>query len=162
TSANAVRFARERAETLGIDLAHVRAVGVCVGPATAEAARAAGLPVDVVPDRGDAEGVLLLLRRLSPRGRRFLLPRSSLAREVLPEGLRREGAEVDAVVAYRTVPAEVDAAGLCAALRAGEFAALTFTSPSAVRHFAALLDPPSLEAARRCAVAAIGSVTAAA
>jgi uroporphyrinogen III methyltransferase/synthase len=162
TSANAVRFARARAQALRVDLSRTRALGVCVGPATAETARAAGFPAHVVPDRSDAEGVLELLRRLSPRGRRFLLPRSALAREELPEGLRREGADVDAVVAYRTVPAEVDAAALRAALRAGELAALTFTSPSAVRHFAALLDPPSLEAARRCAVAAIGSVTAAA
>ena len=162
TSANAVRFASERARVLQVDLSRTRAIGVCVGPATAETARAAGLPAQVVPDRSDAEGVLALLRRLSPRGRRFLLPRSSLAREELPEGLRREGAEVDAVIAYRAVPAEVDAAVLRAALRADDFAALTFTSPSAARHFTALLDPPSLVAARRCAVAAIGSVTAAA
>jgi len=162
TSASAVRFASERARALQIDLSRTRAIGVCVGPTTAETARAAGLPAQVVPDRSDAQGVLELLRRLSPRGRRFLLPRSSLAREELPEGLRREGAEVDAVIAYRTVPAEVDAAALRAALRADEFAALTFTSPSAARHFTALLDPPSLEASRRCAVAAIGSVTAAA
>jgi uroporphyrinogen-III synthase len=81
---------------------------------------------------------------------------------VLPEGLRAAGAVVDDPVAYRTLPAAVDAAALRAELVSGRLAALTFTSPSAVRHFAALLDAPALEAARRCAVAAIGSVTAAA
>src|SRR5262249_27253680 len=62
TSANGVRFACARARALGVEMSPSRAVGVCVGPATAEAARAAGLPVDVVPDRRDAEGVLELLR----------------------------------------------------------------------------------------------------
>jgi uroporphyrinogen III methyltransferase/synthase len=163
TSGNAVRFTAERARERGVSLAGFAGTVVCVGPASAEAARAAGLPVHVLPSSGfDAEGVLAALERLAPRGRRMLLPRSALARETLPEGLRAAGAAVDAPVAYRTLPAEVDAAALRADLQSGRLAALTFTSPSAARSFAALLDPPSLEAARRCAVAAIGSVTAAA
>ena len=97
---------------------------------------------------------------LPPWGKRFLLPRSDRAREVLPEGLRREGAVVDAVTAYCNVPAEVDAQALREQLVAGELDALTFTSPSTVRAFAALLDDVSREAARGCAIAAIGPVTA--
>jgi uroporphyrinogen III methyltransferase/synthase len=162
TSSNAVRFFAARARERGLSLAGVAATVVCVGPASAEAARAAGLPVHVVPTaRQDAQGVLEALRRLLPRGRRMLLPRSALAGEALPQGLRAEGAEVDAPVAYRTLPAEVDAAALRAELCAGQLSALSFTSPSAARHFAALLDPPAREAARRCAVVAIGPVTAA-
>jgi uroporphyrinogen III methyltransferase/synthase len=163
TSANAVRHAAERARERGVDLARCAATVACVGPATAAAARAAGLPVHLTSaGRGGAEDLLDLLRRFAPRGRRFLLPRSALARGTLPEGLRREGAEVDAVVAYRTLPAEVDAPALRAELRADRFAALTFTSPSCVRHFSALLDDPAREAARRAVRCAIGSVTAAA
>ena len=67
---------------------------------------------------------------------------------------------MDAPIAYRTLPAEVDAPALREALHAGAFSALTFASPSAVRHFTALLDPAALAAARRNAVAAIGPVTA--
>jgi uroporphyrinogen III methyltransferase/synthase len=135
---------------------------VCIGPRSAEAARREGLPAHTLPAaRPGAEGMLeALLRHLAPAGRRFLLPRSSAARETLPEGLRRAGARVDAVCAYRTLPPQADAAALRERLLRGELDALTFTSPSTVRHFAELLDAPSLAAARRCAVAAIGPLTA--
>jgi uroporphyrinogen III methyltransferase/synthase len=161
TSSNAVRFLAARARQRGIDLALSDRTAFCVGPATGDAARAPGFAAQALPARrGDAESLLELLRRLAPGGQRFLLPRSALASDALPEGLRREGAHVDAPIAYRTLPAEVDGAVLRAALRDGMYTALTFASPSAVRYFAALLDADSLAAARRSAVAAIGPVTA--
>ncbi len=162
TSANAVRFTTRRAATQGVDLAALGATVICVGPRTAEAALAAGLPVHRVPEsRFDAEGVLEVVSDIvTPGGRRFLIPRSEAAREVLPDGLRAQGARVDAVTAYRNVAADVDAPALRADLSAGRFDALTFTSPSTVRRFLEHLDDVSLEAAGRCAVAAIGPVTA--
>jgi uroporphyrinogen III methyltransferase/synthase len=111
--------------------------------------------------RFDAAGVLPELRGAGGvAGRRFLIPRSDLAREVLPSGLREAGARVDAVVAYRNVPAVVDAEALCAALCEGRLDVLTFASPSAAHRFVELLDPAAREAAARCTVAAIGPVTA--
>jgi len=161
TSANAVRFSAERAAERGTPLAPGDARVVCVGPKTAEAALAAGLPVHRTPPaRFDAEGVLATLLREPVRGLRVLVPRSDLARDVLPEGLRRAGATVDVVVAYRNRPAPVDVAALRADLVAGRLDALTFTSPSTVRRFTELLDAPAREAAARCTVAAIGPVTA--
>ena len=164
TSANAVRFFAARARHRGVSLAAIAATVVCVGPRTAEAALAAGLPVHRVPEgRFDAEGVLdLVLRAVSPAGKRFLMPRSEAARDVLPDGLRRAGAAVDAVTVYRNVPADTDAGALRAALEAGRLDVLTFTSPSTVRRFDDMLDAASREAATRCTVAAIGPVTAAA
>jgi len=162
TSANAVRFTAARAAERGVAFEVGGARVVCVGPATARAALDAGLPVHRSPAaRFDAEGVLVeLLGEGGVAGRRFLIPRSDLAREVLPVGLREAGARVDAVVAYRNVPADVDAASLREALCAGELDVLTFASPSAARRFAELLDAPAREAAARCTVAAIGPVTA--
>ena len=81
------------------------------------------------------------------RGRRFLVPRSDLARDVLPDGLRAAGAEVDAVVAYRNAPAEVDRDWLRGELVAGRLDALTFASPSAARRFCEALDPAARSAA---------------
>jgi uroporphyrinogen-III synthase len=119
--------------------------------------------VDGVPERQDGEGLLeLVARELPPRGRRFLLPRAEQARETLSRGLRAGGARVDAVAVYRTVAAAVDAGALRERLVRGELDALTFASPSAAKRFAELLDDPALAAARRCVVAAIGPVTAAA
>jgi uroporphyrinogen III methyltransferase/synthase len=164
TSANAVRFLAERARARDTALAVRDLEVVCVGPRTAEAALREGLPVHRVPaSRFDAEGVLAEVQaELAPRGRRFLLPRSDVARDTLPEGLREWGASVDAVTVYRNVPAEVDAAALRAEIVSGELDALTFTSPSTVRRFVDLLDAPARAMAARCTVAAIGPITAAA
>ena len=161
TSANAVRFTAERAAARGVALDALRADVVCVGPHTAERAQRAGLGGARTPARFDAEGVLELLRaRGGLAGRRVLLPQSDKARATLADGLRDAGARVDAVAAYRNLPAEVDARGLCDDLCAGRFDALTFTSPSTAKRFAELLDPESREAAARCVVAAIGPITA--
>ncbi len=164
TSANAVRALAARAAERGASLAALAPRVFCVGPGTAEAARSAGLEVDGVPEqRQDGEGLLeLVARELPPRGRRFLLPRAEEARETLPEGLRAAGARVDAVTVYRTVAAEVDVKALRERLVRGELDALTFASPSAAKRFAELLDDAARAAARRCVVAAIGPVTAAA
>jgi uroporphyrinogen III methyltransferase/synthase len=162
TSANAARHLAARAAERGVDLARLRADVVCVGPATAAAALEVGFPVDRVPvSRFDAEGMLDEIRReLPPAGRRFLLPRAAKTREVLPEGLREAGARVDTVALYRTAAAEVAWEELGESLVRGEFYALTFASPSAVRHFFGGLDAGAREAAGRCIVAAIGPVTA--
>jgi uroporphyrinogen III methyltransferase/synthase len=162
TSANAVRFTASRAEQRGIALAAGTAQIVCVGPVTAQAALEAGFPVHRAPPaRYDGEAVLeQLLADGEVRGRRFLLPRSDLARDALPDGLRAAGAEVDAVIAYRNAPAPIDRDWLRGELVAGRLDALTFASPSAAQRFCALLDAPARAAAARCTIAAIGPVTA--
>jgi uroporphyrinogen III methyltransferase / synthase len=161
TSANAVAFFAARAGERGTPLAALRAEVICVGPKTAEAALAAGLPVHWMPaERFDAESMLeVVLRACSAAGKRILLPRSELARDVLPDGLRREGAVVDVVTVYRNVPAQADGTALRDALSQG-LDVLTFTSPSTVRHFDALLDAQARAAAARCVIAAIGPLTA--
>jgi uroporphyrinogen III methyltransferase/synthase len=160
-SANAVRALAERARLRGRPLAGFAGRVHCVGPRTAEAARAAGLAVEALPARRDAEGLAAAIaERAAPAGLRFLLPRAEEGREILPERLRAAGAKVDAVAVYRTAPAPVDGPALCARLAAGEIGALTFASPSAVRRFAELLDAPARRALAGCLVAAIGPVTA--
>ena len=162
TSANAARFFGERARTRGKALEELRATVVCVGPVTAEAAMRLSLPVHGIPvERFDAEGLLAELeRRGVPAGSRVLLPRSGQARETLPDGLRARGCEVDTVTAYRNVAPDIDAAALRRQLAASELHALTFTSPSTVRNFSAMLDDEAKAGAERCVIAAIGRVTA--
>ncbi len=160
-SANAVRALATRARTRGRPLGAFPGRVFCVGPRTADAAREAGLCVEPLAERHDAEGLAAAIAaRGFPAGQRYLLPRAEEGREVLPERLREAGALVDAVAVYRTSPAPVDAAALCGRLVRGEIGALTFTSPSTVRILVELLDPPAREALRGCLVAAIGPVTA--
>jgi uroporphyrinogen III methyltransferase/synthase len=161
-SANAVRELARRAAALGVSLADRRPRIVCVGPATARAAWEAGLRVDAVPgERFDADGLFAALADLLPvAGGRFLLPRAEGGRERLADLLGAAGARAESLVLYRSLPPDLDPAPLRQALAAGDFDTLTFASPSAVRHFAALLDGEARAAAGRCTVAAIGAVTA--
>ena len=162
TSANAVTALAREITAAGRDFSHVRSA-LCVGAATAAAARDAGLPVaSLRPARSDAEGLLEAVLGAGPvAGFRFLWPCAEGARPVLPEGLRAAGAQVDALPLYRSaVPAALAAADLRASLAAGAFDVLTFASPSAVRHFADLLDGEARAASERTIVAAIGPVTA--
>ncbi len=120
-----------------------------IGPGTAEALAEGNVVADLVPERFVAEG---LLDVFADGPGRVLLPRAAEARDVLPEGLRDRGWEVDVVEAYRTVqgrPSDDDLA------RAAAADIVTFTSSSTVRNFLAVCDtvPP--------VVACIGPITAA-
>lgn len=133
-----------------------------IGPATAKALQARGLSVDLQPTKFVAEKVLEALLASGPvAGQRILLPRAAEARDVLPNGLRRAGARVQTVAAYKTHPElATGQEGVLADLSAGRIDAVTFTSSSTVRNFVGLLPPDCWEkVARSCVLASIGPVT---
>jgi uroporphyrinogen-III synthase len=156
TSATALRYAPP--------LALRRARVACIGPATAAAARRAGLEVAVEPPGRSvpSELVAALARRAPLAGARVLFPCAAGAREELPSALEAAGARVDRVVAYATRVPDEAAAALRKAL-AQPVDAVTFTSPSAVAHLFELLgEARTRELARSARFAAIGPTTAAA
>jgi uroporphyrinogen III methyltransferase/synthase len=159
TSANGVDFFVRAAEDLGLDvngaLASTRLC--CIGPATASAIEALGLTIEVVPETHRAEAMVEALSARTPvRGQRILIPTVAEARPVLRAGLRELGAEVDEVVAYRTVFIDEAGPGVLKQLEKG-VDLVTFTSPSTVRSFHRLAGGQVVAAA-----AVIGPVTAAA
>lgn len=160
-SGNAVRAFAARARERGVSLAAARWRVCCVGPRTAEAAREAGLPVHLVPDRHAGVNLAAAIAQRPELAQgRLLLPRAKDGRDELPDALRAAGAVLDVVSVYRTVPAAIDAAELRRQLSAGELHGLTFASPSAVRVFVEHLDADARSAADACKVAAIGRTTA--
>ena len=165
TSVNAVARVAERLAAAPGGVRGLAGPRLCaVGATTAEALAGHGLRVDLVPDEYRAEGVLRALRgRGDLTGVRVLLPRGDLARDLLPAELGRAGAEVTAVTAYRTVPADLDGEGpdVRGMLRGGRVDVVTFTSGSSVRNFArALGGRQAAELLRHVEVACIGPVTA--
>jgi uroporphyrinogen III methyltransferase/synthase len=136
-----------------------------VGSGTAERLSRFGIKVDLVPDEFRAEAVLQALARHTPLdGLRVLLPRADIGREVIADQLRRSGAIVTDVVAYRTTiddsqrPDDPDIYGM---LLEGKIDVVTFTSPSAVRNFARLFGAePAADLLKSTVVATIGPVTA--
>ena len=162
TSAQAVRAVIKRGE--GLKLRLVRSGSrpriACVGPVTAEAARQAGFRVEYVAETHTGAALADELgNRL--RGSKVLLPRSDRANPDLPLSLRRYGAEVTEVTAYRTLrPSAVDE-GQLRQIAGGGTDAVLFFSPSAVQHFRELLGGERLRAVQdRLAITAVGPVTA--
>jgi uroporphyrinogen-III synthase/uroporphyrinogen III methyltransferase/synthase len=135
TSTNTVRALAERAAKLGIRLTLPASLKVAaVGDATAAAARRAGIQVTLVPESYVAESLLKGLTSFVS-GRRVLLARAEIARDVIPAVLRRAGAEVTVVDAYRNVM-PVDAPERLRRALAAKVDAATFTSSSSVTHLA--------------------------
>ncbi|HUV68050.1 MAG TPA: uroporphyrinogen-III synthase [Terracidiphilus sp.] len=135
TSSNTVRAVGERAAQLGLRLEAPATLKVAaIGDATAAATRKAGLPVTLVPESYVAESLLKGLTRLVA-GRRVLLARAAVARDLIPEMLRKAGAEVDVVDAYRNVLPEAAPEQLLGAFSA-KIDAVTFTSSSSATHLA--------------------------
>jgi len=133
-----------------------------VGPASAEAVRQAGLPVEYV---SNIHNGVALTQELGERlhGRTVLLPRSDRANPDLPAALKAHGALLTEVVAYRTLqPSDVDKLNL-GRISAGEADAILFFSPSAVQHYAELASGEQLRQLHdRVVIIAVGPVTASA
>lgn len=161
TSANGVRAVLERMAALGMEPTDLGRRGVAaIGPATREALEERGIQVTLSPRKYRAEGLVEAFSSLDIRGKRILLPRAEEARDILPKSLRHLGAEVDVVPAYRTVPDTENGQALRELLTQGEVDAITFTSPSTVRNFLALVGEGAVDALSRVVVACIGPVTA--
>jgi uroporphyrinogen III methyltransferase/synthase len=161
TSVNGVRFFFERLAHHGLDtraLGHLRTA--VIGPATATALATHGLRSDLVPESYRAEAVVEAFRGEALAGESVLLPRAAEARDVLPAELRRMGARVDDIAAYRTVVAAEEAAELIRRLERGEVDLVTFTSSSTVKNFKGLLPPERVDGLMQgVQVASIGPIT---
>ncbi|OFV97847.1 MAG: uroporphyrinogen-III C-methyltransferase [Acidobacteria bacterium RIFCSPLOWO2_02_FULL_60_20] len=161
TSANGVRKFLGRMAARGNDIRSMSAAKLCaIGPATAAELRRNCLKVDVVPKEYVAEGVVKALAKTPLRGRRVLIPRARVARDLLPEALRKRGASVDVVEAYRSVlpPESVERARVIFERHKPTVA--VFTSSSAVSNLFRLLPEEEMRGhLRDVKVASIGPVT---
>ena len=113
----------------------------------------------ILSDRLDVNVLLEEVKGFDLAGKRVLLPRAAVARDILPRKLRERGACVDVVEAYRSVAP----AGL--AKQAGEVFSggrrpdwVTFTSSSTVQNFVRVASRDVLSGVK---VSSIGPVTSA-
>lgn len=129
---------------------------VSMGPATTRSLQEHGIQPDWIPEESRAEGVLALLEGKTRPQELVLFPRAQEAREVLPEGLRSWGLEVEILEAYQT--RRVDPGPeIEAALRAGEIDWVTWTSASTVENFHAAFS--ALPEAKELRSVSIGPIT---
>ena len=131
-----------------------------IGPATARAANAIGLTVDLVPPQYVAESLADALLPEAP-GKSFLLVRAAEARDTLPEALTAAGATVTIAEAYRNqIPSEsIPALQALFASPETHPDAITFTSASTVRNLVTLLEAANLTLPGAITLASIGPIT---
>lgn len=161
TSVNGVDavFSRLKELRMGAnDLQHLQIAAI--GPATQKAIEAHGLKVAVTPAKYIAESVVEALRGRT-EGKRVLLARAKIARDVLPRELEKAGVQLDVVEAYETkVP--VGASSQLQKLFSGPAQRphiVTFTSSSTATNFLSLLGDDRQRALKEVCLASIGPVT---
>ncbi len=159
TSVNGVRFFAERIKAVEQDIRELKGVRIfTIGPKTAEAVRDLGIRVDVVPENFVAESLIASMKNI--KGQRFLIPRATVAREILPEQLRKMGAIVDVAPAYQTVLPSQPVDTLEKRLKEGSIDVITFTSSSTVTNFLTLIGKKLLPEIKKVTIACIGPITA--
>ena len=167
TSGNGVEYFMDRLMAVS-DVRELKGVRLCtIGPSTASRLARYGIRVDLTPEEFRAEAVVEALKATGDgnlRGKRFLLPRADIARDLLADALRDAGADVSDVVAYRTILAGSDRESepdIYRMLLDRQIDAVTFTSASTVRNFVRILGTEqAVDLLRTTVVASIGPVTA--
>jgi uroporphyrinogen-III synthase len=169
TSVNGVEALFARLGKLKLKASDLAALKVAaIGPATRKSIETQGLRVHVTPKEYVAESVVSALHR-RVKGKRLLLVRAKVARDVIPRELRKAGASVDVVEAYETVAPKASQRRLRTLLASrSKPHAITFTSSSTVKNFVSLLGLPGARGALRKSAthqgvhsASIGPVTSA-
>lgn len=125
--------ARPRTETAALKIA-------AAGPQTAAALKKLGRAAFSPEKKFGAKGLIEFFQRHNISGKKILYPRSSIAREELPQALQSLGAHVDSVEAYQTQPSSATAHDILNLIHQGVEAVLFF-SPSQVSRFFELIRP---------------------
>jgi uroporphyrinogen-III synthase len=128
-----------------------------IGPATRKAIEELHLKVDRMPEEYVAEALVKAFASEDLAGKKVLLPRAAVARDVIPEELVKLGAKVDVVEAYYNVvppSALARAKEIFSAAHKPDW--ITFTSSSTVKNLLAITGRAALEGVR---IASIGPVT---
>ena len=163
TSVNGIRPFMERLKSNGQDARALSGLRIgCIGPRTAEELARYGLNADLIPAQFQAEGLIAAMTEAGVSGRRVLIARAAVAREILPDQLRAVGADVRVVTVYRTIRPISAVERLRDQLARRDLHVMTFASSSTVRNFCAIFE--SREDLRTltagAAVACIGPITA--
>lgn len=156
TSANGVKFFKEAMLRAGVDWRSFKGKVCAIGEGTASSLKESGIIPDILPESYVAEGIIEIFKKKRIRGKKILIPRAEVAREILPESLKEMGAIVKVLPVYRTVPPRNLRKNLIEKIKDVDL--VTFTSSSTVKNV--MKYPEIREAMKHLPVAVIGPVTA--
>ncbi len=163
TSANGVERFLMRIFELGLDVRVFHGVKLAtIGKATTEKVETYHLTVALEAKQRVSEGLVCAFEEAGQViGKRFLIPKPEISRDVLPKKLRELGGTVEEVVVYRTVKPTQLPGHFLDAINANQIDLLTFTSSATVHNLVSLLSPDHLEQIKKNAkVACMGPITA--
>lgn len=156
TSKNGVRFFFQRLEHLDIR-GRLTAKFAAIGTKTAEALKEYGFQAQYVPQKFSADHFAKEIEAGCFRAGKALIPKGNLARKKIAATLRQQGAIVDEWIVYETIFPEEEKRRLIRLLQEKPIDVITFTSPSAVQHFAAAVAEAGIRPS--ALIACIGPVT---
>jgi uroporphyrinogen III methyltransferase/synthase len=161
TSVNGVKYFVDRLKETGSDIRALKGVKIqAIGPKTAEAIENMGVRVDAVPSEYRAEAIVASLGAEGVTGKNIFIPRAKVAREVLPDELRKMGANVVVAEAYETVIPDGKRDEMKKLFEEGKVDVVTFTSSSTVSNFVEMFGKEeTLKLLDGVKVASIGPIT---
>ena len=162
TSVNGVKFFFE---TLFNEDKDVRELGhikfACIGPATKLKLKEFGIICDIIPDTYRAESVAEAFAEIPIKNKKILLPRAKKARSVLPDELKKMGADVSEIIAYETILDDTCKNQFPELFEGKGIDMVTFTSSSTVENFKKLmLENKFKNIISSACIACIGPITA--
>lgn len=161
TSVNGVKSFFSRLKELNKDLRELHGAKIAaIGDITASEIMNMGIKVDIVPDEFRAEGLIKIFKKHRIKDAKVLIPRARIARDILPESLKKLGAKVDVVTSYITKkPSKSKTNHICKLLDEHTVDLITFTSSSTARNFFELI-PDFKQYKKKPVIASIGPITA--
>ena len=159
TSVHGVKYFFDRYFSIFSDIRELKGIKIAaIGPATAKALQAFNLSIDIIPNEYCAEGLLESFQEKTLKGMNILMPRAKVARELLPEQLRKQQATVDVVTVYETILPDSASLHLNEIFHSNKIDMIVFTSSSTVKNLETILQPWP-HRLKDIAIACIGPIT---
>ncbi|WP_209122000.1 uroporphyrinogen-III synthase [Alkalihalobacillus sp. BA299] len=160
TSANGVHFfLKDVQETNMLSILESKKIAV-VGRKTSAVLQDYGIEANLLPKNFVAEDLLQELQANLHKTSRVLIVKGNLSRDVIYEGLKRNGFSVDEITVYETIENEEAEEKLLQVLTEQKLDYFTFTSPSSVNHFVNILYKHSIPLKHNLTFVCIGPITA--
>ena len=159
TSVHGVKYFFDRYFSIVSDIRELKGIKIAaIGPSTAKALQAFNLSIDIIPNEYCAEGLLESFKEKTLKGMNILMPRAKVARELLPEQLRKQQANVDVVTVYETILPDSASLHLNEIFYSNKPDMIVFTSSSTVKNLETILQPWP-QCLEGMAIACIGPIT---
>jgi uroporphyrinogen III methyltransferase/synthase len=160
TSENASKYFFNRFFEHNFDARKLYKSKICaIGEGTKKEIEKNKIHVDVIPNDFTQEGLVEYFKKINLKNAKILLLRALDAREVLPNYLIENGADLSICACYESKLLENESQKIEEKLKSGEIDIITFTSSGIVKNFFKIFKENASDYLNRAKVFAIGPIT---